>query len=72
MKYETTTTMFTMLYKIFSCSIMKQICFLCFKEPHYIHRNGTRNQNYNVYNTLQGFFVFQSGTDLLFSFKKNF
>ncbi len=57
MKHETTNTMFTMLYKAFSCSKVK-------------HRNETRNQNRNVYNTLQGFFVFHHGTDLLFFRKK--
>ncbi len=62
--------MFTMLYKAFSCSIMKQICFYVPKNHSIFHRNGTRNHNHNVYNALQGFFVFQSGTDLLFFRKK--
>ncbi len=53
MEHETTTTMFTMLYKAFSCSKVKQ-------------RNGTRNHNHNVYNALQYVFVFPSETDLLF------
>ncbi len=66
MEHETGTTMFTILYKAFSCSILEQICFYVPKKTHYIHRNETRNRNHNVYNDLQGFFVFQSGTDLFF------
>ncbi len=69
MKHETGTIMFTTLYKAFSCSKVKQICFYVSLRP-YNHRNGTRNQNRNVYNALQGFFVFQSETDLLFFRKK--
>ncbi len=91
MKHEIRTTMFTMLYKDFSCSIMEQICF-CVPKNHTIftemehetgtimftmlykafscskveHRNGTRNYNHNVYNALQGFFMFHSETDLPF------
>ncbi len=56
--------MFTMLFRVPKWN--RSAFYVSLR--HYIHRNGTRNQNRNVYNTLQGFFVFQSETDLLFMF----
>ncbi len=95
MEHKTRTAMFTILYKAFSCSKVKQICFYvppnhtiftemehetrtimftilykAFSCSKVEHRNETRNHNRNVYNALQGFFVFHLETDMLFFRKK--